>query len=80
MLEDGDDLAIGKARGIHVELPVPQVENSTSDLAFFVGGLPGLARLCSAQAHVDLLTAGEARTRSISAANAYARAYLNYGS
>lgn len=46
LLEDDDDLAVGKARGLHVELPVSQVENSTSDPAFFVGGLLGLARLC----------------------------------
>lgn len=40
LLENGDDLAVGNAGGLHVELSLSKVENSTSERALFVGGLP----------------------------------------
>ena len=40
LLENNDDLAVGRAGSLHAELSVSQVENSTSDRALFVGGLP----------------------------------------
>ena len=40
LLEDGDDLAVGKAGCIHVKRSISQEENSTSNRARFVGEFP----------------------------------------
>jgi len=44
LLENGDDLAVGKAGGLHAELSVCQVEKSISDRALFWGDYRKSAR------------------------------------